>query len=489
MNSAINLFNECFRNDPYALISKFKIKDKDTSNYSEFDNLWPEQKEIIDEILEGNSLVILKPRQIGATSACIAALSFLAFLSPDPITIVILSFKRESSRELFEQARGFYESLPNHVRKTRPAKITANELKYLDSGARIILKGAKDKEGTRSLSFNYLIMSEFSFMEHAEDLLSAVKPSLGKGQIILESTASHYGDPLHKIIEQTVAGNTGYKFLFFDWTKHKKYQKDPPRGFVLSESEKSEGLTPAQAFWKREEIAAFLGDESKFKREYPRSLEEAYSQLAGCYIQDQYLKELKQLKSRPDQVIKFQQPQPNTRYTIGVDCAEGTGRDFSSIHVLDAKTFEIAALYRSNTVTLTKFAEIIGDLSFTYGKGSPSNKAVVNIESNSGGGGGTVTLLLNQAGVPIYLIKGKAWETNKNTRPQLYETVRESIINHKLKEVDDHTYIDLRAVQQDNHGRFSHSDGIISLGLALIAAKTVSLPTVQPDYPHLKLKR
>lgn len=460
------------------LIQQLSVVDNDGKAVSLYP-LHDEQIDIIASLWTGISTLILKPRQIGCSTAVCAYLFLMLLLSAEPIHIVILSHKQIASKELLDKAKHMYESLPAPMKRMFPAKITASEIRMKRTGARITAKGANDKGGIRSFSCQYLWLSEFAFMENPEELLATAIPAVNKGQLIIESTANYFEDAFHRLINSSLDGHTGYEFLFFPWTKHAKYRSDAPIDFELNEDEKAKGLTADQAHWYRQKVAT-LGA-AKMIRDYPLTIEEAYAQLDGAFLSDEVLRYLVKHEDTPGKINFYTKPTADTRYVIGADPAFGTGNDSSSVHVIDCKTLNVVASFRSNTVPITKFAHIIGQLSVEYGIGSPTGKALVNIEANSEG------ILcydrLCQQNIPVHLIDGKPWKTHTGNKATILEAVRSAIESKAMKEIDTFTYKELRSVKIDNYGRLeipkrlgSHADGIMSLGLALIIANQVIIP-------------
>lgn len=207
------------------LVRKLVIIDKE-GRLTNLSNLRSEQLTIIQSILDGKSVIILKPRQIGSSTACLAALFVLWLTSEQPIHIVILSHKQSSSKELLDKVKVMYDGLPDVVKRAYPATMTTTSIRMLETGARFSAKGAGDKGGIRSFQCTHLLLSEFAFAERPEELLAASLAALNNGQLIMESTANHYGDALHQEILKAQSGETGYEVLFFGWDEHTDYQLD-----------------------------------------------------------------------------------------------------------------------------------------------------------------------------------------------------------------------------------------------------------------------
>lgn len=80
----------------------------------------------------------------------------------------------------------------------------------------------------------------------------------------------------------------------------------------------------------------------------------------------------------------FEEPIERARYVLGVDTAKGTGKDYSVIQVLkiiNRQKLEQVAIYRSNTISTTNYAQVVIEVSKYY------NQAEIMIENNDIGDG------------------------------------------------------------------------------------------------------
>ena len=125
-------------------------------------------------------------------------------------------------------------------------------------------------------------MTEYAFIEHGPDVLASVLASTAPdAKVVLESTPSHYGDSLHQLIQ----GESSWSTLFFSWQTFPAYRLID-ESYTLTDADRNMGLSVEQAAWRAAKIAEYAGDLVRFKREYPSSIEEAYSLAGGTYIED-----------------------------------------------------------------------------------------------------------------------------------------------------------------------------------------------------------
>jgi hypothetical protein len=97
-----------------------------------------QQLVLLDELETGADVLVLKPRQIGASTLVAYWFFWVWFTSPDPVTLVILSYKQKSSKHLLRMVRRFYECLPVELR--RPLSVSSTSSMQLeDTGAEVLV--------------------------------------------------------------------------------------------------------------------------------------------------------------------------------------------------------------------------------------------------------------------------------------------------------------------------------------------------------------
>lgn len=380
-----------------------------------------------------------------------------------------------------------YEKLPKSLKKLRPAKITSTQMIMLDTQA-VISKHSMEQKGAglRGDSYSRVYLTEYAMAKDPEKLKASALSAIGTtGQVIFEGTADHIGDGLYH--EYLNAESTGYTTYFFPWTEHKDYTLPTTGEEVWDDEEKSllqEGLSYQQLMFRRHWITR-LG-ESKFLAEYPRTFDEAYQQTPGSYINKKYTDIIVVYKTRPDKVFYHEQPRAHHTYVIGLDTAMGAGKDYSSLHVLNARTLELVASFRSNSLYPTLFVDRAAEIASYY------NKATINYERN-GESGGIVGERLRSLKCNIMLYEdGQAWNTTSKSKRQLLETLRMSLIEQSISKLDDFTLQDLEDAQMDSTGKLiidrskqgSHFDGGMSLAFAVHAARNITLKPL-PDWSRM----
>lgn len=459
--------------DPVLFCSRLQIVDKRGRPCKLA--LRSEQIAIIEALAAGDDTLVLKARQIGSTTAVAAFFFWKWFTADGPETYVSLSHKLASAKHILAIQQRFFEGLPKALRRSLSVSNTTT-MTLADTGATLMAASAEGKGGLRSFTATGLHISEFAFTPNADELKATAIAALNGGQLCIESTANFFGDPLHKEIELWDAELVDWNFLFFPWTEHKEYSEPPPEDF---ECDDSLDLSPGQQYW----MARMMGKlgETKFRREYPLSVDDAYAQTDGAWIEAELLKDIQTVKLEAEGG-QLQNVDHNDRYAIGVDTGAGTGGDYSALVVVSATSGQPVDIRRSNRHTPTEWAEVVADASRKW------KDAKVLVESN-GTWGGVVITELKHCGVPLWKdADGKDWITNASTKPKMLECVKDTISRGGLTMLDSWTIGELRSFKVDDRGNpfcprggVHHGDTVIALALALQCVQKVSVP----DRPYL----
>lgn len=431
-----------------------------------------EQTQVIEALETGKNVLVVKPRQIGSTTIVAAYLFWKAYTSKEPITIALLSHKLDSVKHILKMFRTFYKNLPEFLRQ--PLKEDSASKIVFHNGATILCASSSSKGGMRSFTCNYLLLSEFAFAEDAEELKATAVAAVNNGQIIIESTANYFGDPLHLEIETAQRGEAGYTWLMFPWHQHREYSL-PAKDLIPTPEETNlierYSLTLEQVQWRRVQIQKIGPD--KFKREYPACLADAYSQGGDAYLTEDDLSNITSLELGNEQWIPIQAPTHNDQYSIGVDVGSGTGRDYSVAMVLSKMTNQIVGIFRSNTTTPTELAQELFTLAAQY------NNAKILVENNN------VGVVVNQALTGSNLWKGtddKYWTTSQTNKRVAFEELKEAIRSGTIYQLDTITLGELRSIKLDKQYNISlerangaHADSAVALALAWQCLKIVRL--------------
>ena len=433
----------------------------------------PEQDQMLEDLGTGSDVLVLKPRQIGSSTVVAAYLLWLWLTSPDPVTIVVLSYKQKSAKHLLGMVRGFYDRLPAPLQLPL-GRDTQDRLILEESGAEIMAVGAKDDEGTRSFTANVIWLSEFAFLPHAEELLAAAAGSLtASGQMIAESTANFWDDAMHQEIVKVERGDSDYLFRFFPWSMHDEYRVT---GDTIAPTQEEQAwmelhdLDIEQLAWWRRKVRK-LGV-SKARREFPLTVSEAYSQGSGQFFPDADLEHLSLMDGTSSGTHRHEPYNPAHAYSAGFDPSAGIGRDASSLTVYNNTTGRVAATWVEKVHTVEDALTTLGALCVEY-------NAVLAIENNNHGHtyNSSIMELGAGAGVRLWLDRaGKPWTATAKSKDILWASLKKSVQSGSVTAVDTVTLSDLKKVQVDQHERVQlprtkagHCDSAVSFALAVMA--------------------
>lgn len=463
--------------DPYRFLERLFIKDK-KGTVVPF-KLNDEQLKTVELFLTGKNLVILKARQLGITTLMTALLFWKALSSPDPISCVSLLHKRDAADEVFLKYKGYYYGLPELIRPSLD-KATCGSFRF-DTGSSVQAITAAGHAGLRSYTINLAHISELCFYEDPDEILSNVLSALNGNQLIIESTATAFGDPMHQLVDridrETMPGN--WEKIFFPWYEHKAYRQLAPESWEPDPSERTVAdrfsLDRDQLWWRHCKIAESSLD--KFNTEYPATVEDVFSQKGDCYYGEDDLKYVSRIPAIATERY-IEQPIKGVNYAVGVDVASGIGADYSSIFVLSQQTSSPVYVYRSNTISPTMLAAKIQHISKLY------NGAKALVESNNWGH--TIINELEHLGfTAFWKTNNKHWETTLSSKSMMHEQLKEAIRTGTITMLDEITITELKGLvvtnasrapesQRSKHG---HGDNVIALGLAWQCLKSLPAPS------------
>lgn len=222
---------------------------------------WPHQDELAALFEQGDSVIILKARQLGVSWIIAAYVLWRAMYQPYAV-IILLSQGQLESGLLLEKVDNWYRHLPEWVRtrQTRYAK-GAQAVMEFASGSAIYALASTPNAG-RSFTATLVVQDEAAFHDYADENYAAIKPTLDNGgQLIMCSTAN---GPLGLFADKWQ--NPGSLVQrFYPWWAAPHRQKDGEPSLE----------------WLEKERADFQGLPSQFRAEYPSSPGEAFVASTG----------------------------------------------------------------------------------------------------------------------------------------------------------------------------------------------------------------
>jgi len=477
--------------DPLLFVRFLKIQTKHRKNKLRWFDLRPEQEEIFEALKGGENVLVLKARQLGISTTAQGYIFWRWLTATEPFEAATFSFKADSTKVLSRIFKTFIRNLPPALRPKLTIDNQGRIEREVDdagnvAGYSIITAGGKG--AGRSATLDIAHFSEFAFVEDGEEFRASVMGSLDteNAQFIIESTASHIGDELHREVMKVQAGRGEgpWVFFFFPWMKDPLYTVDgPPLDDITAEESaliETYGLTEGQVRWRRRKIGA-IGNVEKFNREFPACISDAYAQGEGSFYAESDFSAI-QVTDAPDTGLAvYAAPDDDENYCIGVDTGQGVGKNFHTATGLAKVGGYEAFVFRDNTMSPEEFGRFLFEIGMKY-------RAYIHLERNLWGA--VVLKTLHDLNYPwiIQDDKGKdGWHTTSQNRPRIFDDGRTYIRGHNLKTLDRHTIREARALVVDDKGRIvlaveedehgvSHGDNIVSFGLAVIGLAQVPMP-------------
>jgi len=455
----------------------------------------PYQEKIVDLVDQGHRrILVVKARQLGLSTIIRAIFYQNLYAATEPIRHAVVSHEVGSANEIFEMDMRFHENLPPPFRHnldkaaTRVTRISA-------SGAQSQTFTANNSKALRSYAMESAHLSEGAFYPDLMDTLSIVDASVGSdGLIILESTANGYMDAFHKLVLGALAGENEWEPVFIGWWENELYTMKPPPGFKatkaellyadLVEEKTGHRLTREQICWRRQKIRSLNNDIRRVKREFPSFVEECFQSTENAHYDPLALEEitptrLARTKPGPCYEAIAEEPEDDGMYVVAVDSAQGVGRDYSVITVINCRTRQPVYYWWSNRWSPKRFSEQILRVCYEYGE---YKLPILGIESNNHGH--EVLGYVRDAKYPerfLWKYKKKDFITTKETRPLIYGALREMIDEGLILELEEAYLDEIKAIvsgpgERPDHPKGGRDDKVISLGLGYLMLKELRIP-------------
>lgn len=422
-------------------------------------------------------ILVPKARQLGISTGT-EGLIFQNTATHRNISSLIVAHEDEPATSLFEMSRLFYDELPAAF---KPMKRYSNRAELWFENprewerktkpglrSRIRVATARNLKIGRGKTIHNVHLSEMAFYPDAKTLLAGLMntvPNRPGTMIIGESTGNGVGGYWYELVMAARDRENEWTLMFFPWFEDPGYRMSREEGAAyldngrlkLDEEERSLrnafGLDDEQFIWRRWAIQNLCGgDLAIFHQEYPASLEEGFIAsgrpvfemvrlqvlLHGCTPGDRYL--IQWGLDGTGQIIRdgvgelevWQTPQPDRRYILAADVAEGLPEgDYSVGEVLDEETGEQVAELRGHWED-----HIFGRMLDAVGRWY--NLALIGPERNNQGHS-VLNTLVNQCHYPnVYYhddwdqapgtnLQRPGWPTDGQTRPILVSGLQEAV--------------------------------------------------------------
>lgn len=455
--------------DSKEFIPRLRFEDAD-ANLRYFNTPYSEQVSLIEALDDPvvKTVVVLKPRQIGITTANCAHTFWATYVANKPLRTIVVADHNKTTKSIFKKFCTYYNHLPKVLKDSNPFRMNQNEKTLMSerTDAMIDHMTARGDTHGRGWTYQRFVAEELAFWPHPEEVWAGIRSTLHGGddsKIIVVSTPNGPGNFYHERVLAAQAaernGDPSTKFIFSRWSDHSTYRADPPQGWEPTEEEyqlsRQFGLDMAQLYWRHEMIYGVEGmGERRFRREFPLTIEDGFLVLAGSWFDSDYLNDV--LNELPPAINGerriYKEPEFGVDYVIGCDPSWCTGGDYAVACVMSEYGEQVAVL-SVNQGGEDRFGEMVADLSAYY------HKARVLCESNTGGAGRVVIKKLSQYGIPLWKDqKGQDWTTHRGNKELAYSFARQLVNADSLCLADHATIQELMHVREVK-GRIEGQDG------------------------------
>jgi len=350
---------------------------------------------------QGIREVNLKARQFGLSSLICAILLHDTIFFHGTRTWLFCQDDDASKTMLEERVRFYFNSIDRDdplIVLPEADKDNTKELNFRSIASRFSCrspgqsKSISRKKG-RSITIRNALLSELAEWPYADELIQGLEPSLNDPttNIFIESSPKLKGDYFHRFYRLGKEGGGGWHSRFWPWFLHDEYKEtiysederqqladslteDERRLIELVKLEWMQDLTLEQIKWRRKTQSsptlAAKGPHA-FKQEYPENDSDCFESQGSLIFADEDC-DMRVLTTQVREAI------PGHIHAIGVDVADGAGKDYSVITVVDAITREQIYQWRDNRVSSTDLHLKAYDIWKQY-------PGVVAIESNGVG--------------------------------------------------------------------------------------------------------
>ena len=446
-------------------------------------DLRPAQIQTVRSWLGHRNTIVLKARQIGFSTLAAAYAFWLVFFWPDRFVVMLSKTEREATK-LLAKAKYIYKFIPDWLRLSGPQILQNNVLKMTFDNDSVIESLPSSNEPARGESVYLAIIDEMAFLPNPEDAWASIEPIADVGgRVICMSTAKGEGNIFFNLWQGSQNNTNRFHGIFFPWSAN----ADRDQAWYDSQAlelppwqlHQEYPSNPEEAFIRSGRPVFDIDSLNRFTTETGKSgINKKLSDSRNSYM----------FESSGGPLTIWRLPEFGTVYCVGADVAEGLARgDYSSAHVIDAKSGTIVAHWHGH-VDPDKFGEeILYALGFFY------NEALIGVESNNHGL--TTLTSLNKANYANLYRQRRlnqrhaeqteqlGWRTTTVSKPLAIDELSANLRDGVLDLRCEYTLAELKTFVRDDNGSTHgspHDDRVMSLAIANQMLKYVWLPEYRP---------
>jgi hypothetical protein len=395
-------------------------------------NLYPFQKDVLDNFCSHRFNIVLKARQLGISTTTAGYIAWLLLFHRNK-NVVVMATKLQTAANLVKKVKLALKHVPSWMMISNIVVDNKNSFE-LDNGSQVKAISTSGDAG-RSEALSLLVIDEAAIVEGIEELWAGLYPTLSTGgDCIIVSTPNGVGNLFHKLYSEAEQGLNDFNSMLLPWDVHPERDQE----------------------WFDKETR------SMSVREIAQELECNFNMSGETLIDGEDLERIYKLElQEPRYKVGFdrniwvwEQPQENKKYFLVADVARGDGKDNSTFYVFDSEEMTMVSEYKGK-VPLDVFTKLIFDVSKQYGE------CLTVVENNSLG----ITVLnsLKEMGHRnIYCSRKSTHEyieqsrsenmptailgftTSSKTRPIIIAKLEESIRNRVIKIKSKRLYNELK---------------------------------------------
>jgi hypothetical protein len=309
------------------------------------------QKRLLRACRDNRFVVCTASRQIGKTTVLTIFALWLACFFQDQ-SILILANKESTAIEILSRIRFAFELLPNYIKPG--VKGWGKTTVELENGSKIEASTTSTDSG-RGKSISLLIVDEMAYVEDLEEFFQSVYPTISsskKAKMLAISTPNGKNSLFYRLYDGACKGENGWYPEKVNWDE------------VPGRDEK----------WK-EMTMKTLGSQRAFQVEFENLFLDDTGEIA---FDKEFIDFLKKKTRDPIEMIDdgkgqlklWEIPNSGNVYAIGIDVAEGVGRNASTIDVIDitdVKNIVQVATYTTNQLNPGAFGVKALELAAKWG--------------------------------------------------------------------------------------------------------------------------
>jgi len=423
---------------------QLRVVDRRSGSLVPLDLNWIQRQILAAELLVTRAgrrpwFLILKYRRGGVTTLQ-QALCYHTAWSRQHAFVGTLAHRSDDTRSIFRMVDRFYDGQPESARHQRTSA-SVHTIEFPEWGSVYKAETAGAQGAFRGSRLDRVHLSEAASYPELGAVHRAVADAVESRPYVIESTArgrDGRGEAFYEFWQIAKRGESAFVPLFFAW------HHDPANQLALAAPDELGALSDEESrlqsqfdlsleqvkWWreKRRELVADGRSSSAISQEHPSDDESAFLVSGEGYYSAELIDRAHGMVRSPIPLSGLQQnypkwmrndvergrlriweePQPGSRYVLGVDPAGGVGRDDSAIIAVDADSGEQAFAWHWNEISPDELgARVLGDREEGLGwrwRGSELGDPAYIVVERENHGHAVLTALLRIAHYPSNLV-------------------------------------------------------------------------------------